>query len=105
MLFYTRKLLATTTGVPRPLAIRSDSLLVQCLIAAGIWFVPQDAAAVTLGLLYGRSNSRNINAPANVSDPDKAVSKYLASRGISADNVDISQGSRTWEVKMKTVYQ
>jgi hypothetical protein len=74
------------------------------MVAAAIFFVPQDAAALGLGLLLGRANSRNINAPSNVTDPQKAVDNYLKTRGIAPDKVSVSQG-RTWEVTLNTIYQ
>ena len=106
MFVYSRKFLSGAyTGMPRPLAVRSDSLLVQCMIAAAIFFVPQDAAVLGLGVLLGRSNSRNVNAPVAVADPQTAVDNFLKSRGLTADKVDVSQGKRTWEVTINTIYQ
>ena len=94
----------TSNGVPRPLSIRMDSLLVQCMIAAAIYFVPQDAAMLGLGLVYARSQSRNINAPANLDDPKKSLNAFLASRGLEASQVEIKQG-RTWQVKMNSMFK
>jgi hypothetical protein len=102
MFSFSRKLFA---GMPRPLAIRTDSLLVQCIVAAGIFFVPQDIAILGLGFLLGRSHSRNVNGPVNLGNPQAAVDNFLQSRGLKADQVTFSQGSRNWEVQINSVYQ
>merc|ERR1712244_25790 len=38
-------------SAPKPLSIRMDSLFVKCMIAAVVYFVPQDAVFLT-GLFY-----------------------------------------------------
>jgi len=89
--------------VPKPLAIRSDSLLVKCVIAAAVYFVPQDAVVLTLGALAGRARSRNLNAPAALADPRAAVAAFVQARGLG--EVVTVEGRSTWEVKLKNVYQ
>ena len=93
------------TVLPKPLAIRKDSLLVQCLFAAAVYFVPQDAAMLGLVAMAGRARSRNINAPASLQDPNSHVNLFLKSRVLDADQVNIKEGGSKWEVKLKNVYQ
>ncbi len=93
------------SAMPMPLAVRTDSLLVQCMIAAGIFFVPQDAAALGLGFLIGRANSRNRNAPGNVQDPKQAIDKFLSSRGLDESKVTVKQGMGTWKVSMNSLFK
>ncbi len=80
-------------------------MLVQCMIAAGVFFVPQDVAVLGLGFLVGRANSRNRNAPGNVQDPKVAIDKFLESRGLDADKVGVKQGRGTWKVSLNSVFQ
>ena len=101
---FIRSQLSRFAVVPKPLSIRKDSLLVQCLIAAAIYFVPQDAVALGAGFFLGRAHSRGINNPQNIQEPKKAVEAYLASRGLQVDNVNVRQGSNVWEVKLKSVF-
>ena len=92
-------------SLPKPIAFRSDSLLVKVTIGALIYFVPQDIALLGLGAVAGRAKSRNSNAPVALADPKKGVESYLKSRGISEENVNIKEGRSNWEVKLKSVYQ
>ena len=92
-------------SLPKPLAVRADSLLVKVTFAALVYFVPQDAVALGLYAIAGRAKSRNTNAPAAVSDPRAEVSAYLKARGLAHDAVQVKEGRSLWEVKLKSVYQ
>ena len=92
-------------SIPKPLAVRKDSLLVQCCIAAAIYFIPQDAAILGIGAIAGRARSRNANAPVALQDPKAGVDSFLKSRGLADDQVQVKEGRSNWEVKLKNVYQ
>ena len=92
-------------SIPKPLAVRADSLLVKVTIAAAFYFVPQDALALGLYALAARAKSRNANAPAVISDPKSELSSYLKARGLDEDKVHVKEGRSLWEVKLKSVYQ
>ena len=92
-------------AIPQPLTVRTDSLLVQCMIAAGIFFVPQDLAVLGLGFFVGRANSRSRNAPGDVQDPKLAIDKFLESRGLDAAKVVVNEGRGTWKVSLNSVFK
>ena len=92
-------------SIPKPLAVRADSLLVKVTIAAAVYFIPQDAVALGLYALSGRAKSRNVNAPAVLSDPKTELGNYLKARGLEEDQVHVKEGRSLWEVKLNSVYQ
>ena len=92
-------------SLPKPIAFRTDSLLVKVTLGALIYFVPQDLALLGLGAAAGRAKSRNTNAPVALDDPKKGLDNYLKSRGITQEKVNVKEGRSQWEVKLKSVYQ
>jgi hypothetical protein len=89
---------------PSLISVRYDSLLVQCLIAAGIYFGPQDAALGFLAAVNGRAYSNSYNKPVEVSDPQGAIEKFYAKKGLSEADLDVRRG-RSWEVAFAKMYK
>jgi hypothetical protein len=105
-MFSTSRLFkASLATMPRPLAIRKDSLLVQCMIAAVIFFVPQDAAVLGVGLLAGRATSRNVNGPVNLETPEDSLNKFYASRGLDASKFNVVKSGNSWKANLTSIYQ
>ena len=102
MLKFTKPVLAVRA--PIPLSVRYDSLLVQCCIAAAVYFGPQDAALGALAFLSGRAGSNSINKPVDVKDANGAVENFYAKKGLSADAFKLKQGGNQWELKFVNVY-
>ena len=88
---------------PIPLTVRYDSLLVQCCIAAAIYYGPIDAGIGALTFFNGRAYSNSINKPVDIKDPKSAVEKFCAKKGLSVDDFNVSQGS-TWKLKHANAY-
>merc|ERR1719382_227129 len=67
---------AAVVRSPRPLSIRNDSLFVKCMIAAVVYFVPQDV--VFLGGLFfvWHSTSAKISPKQRHSDVEAAVEQF-----------------------------
>ena len=89
---------------PVPLSVRYDSLLVQCCIAAAIYFGPQDAAIAALAFVSGRAGSNSMNAPSNIQNPESALEKFYAKKGLAADAFRLRQGGSQWELRFANVY-
>jgi|LauGreDrversion4_2_1035121.scaffolds.fasta_scaffold67068_3 hypothetical protein len=102
MLKFTRSALAVRS--PVPLSVRYDSLLVQCCIAAAIYFGPQDAAIAALAFMSGRAGSNSINAAVDTKDPASALEKFYAKKGLTADAFRVKQGGSKWEAKFANMY-
>ncbi|KAF4710144.1 hypothetical protein FOZ62_017096, partial [Perkinsus olseni] len=112
LLLRGRRLMSTTTtssigskmmsgrgGGSGMMMLRYDSLLWQCTIAAAIWFVPQDIAAVSAFLLYGRSKSRTINQPVYVDNVDAAANEYFQRKGLDPSKMMmVRKSSKVTEV-------
>ena len=90
---------------PIPLSVRYDSLLVQCCIAAAIYFGPQDAAVGLLAAVAGRAGSNSINRPVDVAEPAAALDAFYARKGLSADDFRVSQGGKSWEARFVNMYK
>merc|ERR1719254_325519 len=52
---------AAVVTSPRPLSIRYDSLFVKCMIAALVYFVPQDAVFLTGHFFVWHSTAKSIS--------------------------------------------
>lgn len=104
MFAFSRLTRASAVRAPVPLSVRYDSLLVQCLIAAAFYFGPQDAAIGLLAGISGRAASNSINRPIDVSNPSEVLDKFYAKKGLSADDLRVSQGS-TWHVRFANMYK
>ncbi len=89
---------------PIPLSVRYDSLLVQCCIAAVVYFGPQDAAIGALAFMSGRAGSNSMNKPVDVKDASQAVEKFYAKKGLSSDAFKLKQGGNQWELKFANMY-
>merc|ERR1719498_320185 len=85
-------------SAPIPLSIRMDSLMVKCVIAALIYFVPQDVVFLGGLLTNWRATSNSIASPQWHNDPDEALEAFKAKKGL--DSVAVSKG-RTYYVSMK----
>ncbi|KAF4745749.1 hypothetical protein FOZ63_018366 [Perkinsus olseni] len=119
LLLRGRRLMSTTTtssigskmmsgrgGSGGMMMLRYDSLLWQCTIAAAIWFVPQDIAAVSAFLLYGRSKSRTINQPVYVDNVDAAANEYFQRKGLDPSKMMmVRKSSKVTEVKYSDMYK
>merc|ERR1719191_1742237 len=64
-----------------------DSLMVKCVIAALIYFVPQDIVFLGGLLANWRATSGSIASPQYHSDPDEALEAFKAKKGL--DNVAV----------------
>ncbi len=99
------RLVRSAVRAPVPLSVRYDSLLVQCMIAAAVYFGPQDAAIGLLAAISGRAGSNSINKPADVAEPSAALDAFYAKKGLTVDDFRVSQGGRTWEARFANMYK
>ena len=104
MFAFSRIVKAGAVRAPIPLSVRYDSLLVQCMIAAAVYFGPQDAAVGLLAAMAGRAQSNSINRPCDVADPSSALEKFYAKKGLSADAFRVAEGS-TYHVRFANMYK
>lgn len=81
---------------PRPLSIRGDGLVAQCIVAALVYFVPQDL--VFLGGLFYVWHSTAASAAPKVkqADAEAAVEEFKSKKGLEL--VKVVKGSNTWYV-------
>eukprot|EP00440_Ansanella_granifera_P063781 gb/GFBE01069148.1/.p1 GENE.gb/GFBE01069148.1/~~gb/GFBE01069148.1/.p1 ORF type:complete len:126 (+),score=34.57 gb/GFBE01069148.1/:1-378(+) len=89
---------ATAVRSPRPLSIRGDGLFIQCVVAALIYFVPQDLIFLA-GLGAAAHNTAALTSPKQKqADAEAAVEEFKAKKGLS--DVKVSKGRSTWHVTM-----
>ena len=95
---------AKAASGPIPMSVRYDSLLVQCLIAAGLYYGPQDAALGALAAISGRAYSNTYNKPVEVTDPQSAIETFYSKKGLNENDLSIKRG-RSWEVSFAKMYK
>ncbi|CAE8614004.1 unnamed protein product, partial [Polarella glacialis] len=84
---------AATSSLPKLLSIRMDSLFVKCLIAAVVYFVPQDLVFLT-GLFWSWHNTAaSISPKMSQADAAAAVEAFKAKKGL--EDVKVYQGRST----------
>merc|ERR1712232_269062 len=89
---------AAYVAAPKPLSLRYDSLMVQCTIAAIVYFVPQDVVVLG-GLLWNwHATSSAISPKSKQQDAEAALERFKAKKGL--DNVSVSRGRSTWYVSV-----
>jgi hypothetical protein len=75
------------------------------MIAAGLYFGPQDAALGLLAAISGRAGSNSVNKAADVQDPTAALEKFYEKKGLSNSDFRVSQGGKTWEARFVNMYK
>eukprot|EP00439_Symbiodinium_sp_Y106_P075422 s1697_g14.t4 len=97
---FNARTFAAQVSSPRPLSIRGDGLVLQCITAALIYFVPQDAVFLG-GLFYlWHNTAASISPKVPKADADAAVEEFKAKKGI--ENVKVSKGRSTWTAAAKS---
>lgn len=97
---------ATAARSPIPLAVRYDSLLVQCGIAALVYFVPQDAFIAGLAIISGRAYSNSYNKATSVESAPAALEKFYAKKGLDAEQFRVlGQSGNHWQVEFTNKYK
>merc|ERR1719284_1612528 len=91
-----RRFAAVTS--PRPLSMRVDSLMFKCVVAALIYFVPQDLVFVGGLLMAWHSKASSISPCQKQKDVEAAVEAFKEKKGL--EDCTIYKG-RTWYVEMK----
>merc|ERR1719259_742243 len=87
---------AAAPSYPKTLSVRMDGLMVKCLIAAIVYFVPQDLVFLT-GLFWKwHTDASNISPKVKQADAEAAVEAWKAKKGLA--DAKVSKGSRTWYV-------
>merc|ERR1719203_1859488 len=84
---------------PRPISIRMDSLFVKCMIAAIVYFVPQDAVFLTGLFAYWHNQAATAVPKQKAADAEGALEEWKAKKGL--DSVSVYKGSRTWYATLK----
>lgn len=85
-------------SLPKTLSVRMDGLFAKCMVAAVIYFAPQDIVFLG-GLLYHwRCNSNSVSPKTYSKDPEAALEAYKSKKGL--DNVNVSKGG-TWKVSLR----
>merc|ERR1719272_1608407 len=69
-------------STPTPLAFRMDSLMVGCMVAAVVHFVPQDAI-ILIAMVWNWHNTSAARAPKHIHpDADAAFEEWKAKKGL-----------------------
>mmetsp|Transcript_81326 Transcript_81326/g.175742 ORF Transcript_81326/g.175742 Transcript_81326/m.175742 type:complete len:122 (-) Transcript_81326:63-428(-) len=89
---------AMKVSSPKPLSMRWDGLMMQCVVAAVVYFVPQDLIFVGGLFASWHAQASTISPCQKQSDAEGAVAAWKAKKGL--ENVDVYKGSRTWQVSM-----
>eukprot|EP00929_Paragymnodinium_shiwhaense_P115680 TRINITY_DN846_c0_g1_i1.p1 TRINITY_DN846_c0_g1~~TRINITY_DN846_c0_g1_i1.p1 ORF type:complete len:125 (+),score=31.42 TRINITY_DN846_c0_g1_i1:66-440(+) len=85
-------------AMPKVLTTRTDSLMFQCVVAALIYFVPQDLVFLgAVGWIW-HSKASSISPCKRQLDAAAAVEEFKAKKGLNS--VEVHEG-RTWHVSMK----
>merc|ERR1719424_106072 len=95
----SRRGFAAVVSSPKPLSIRMDSLFVKCMIAAIVYFVPQDAVFLTGLFAYWHNQAATAVPKQKAADAEAAVEEWKAKKGL--ENVSLYKGSRTWYATLK----
>eukprot|EP00438_Fugacium_kawagutii_P027365 Skav223182 [mRNA] locus=scaffold2044:218661:219011:+ [translate_table: standard] len=81
---------------PRPLSIRGDGLVAQCIVAALVYFVPQDLVFLG-GLFYvWHSTAASASPKVKQADAEAAVEEWKSKKGL--EMVKVVKGRNTWYV-------
>merc|ERR1719385_24607 len=89
---------AAAVASPKPLSIRMDGLMVQCVVAALVYFVPQDIVFLS-GLLYKwHADATSVAPKQKQADAEAALAEFKAKKGL--EDVQISKGRSTWYVSL-----
>mmetsp|Transcript_73334 Transcript_73334/g.101767 ORF Transcript_73334/g.101767 Transcript_73334/m.101767 type:complete len:118 (-) Transcript_73334:338-691(-) len=83
---------------PMPLSFRMDGLMMQCVVAALIYFVPQDLIFLTGLFRMWHVEAASVSPCQKQSDAEAAVEEWKAKKGL--EKVDVYKGSRTWQVSL-----
>ena len=83
---------------PKTLSIRMDGLMAKCLIAAVVYFVPQDIVFLSGLFWYWHTKATTIAPACRQPDAEAALAEFKAKKGL--DNVKVSKGSRKWCVSI-----
>eukprot|EP00929_Paragymnodinium_shiwhaense_P030388 TRINITY_DN17234_c0_g1_i1.p1 TRINITY_DN17234_c0_g1~~TRINITY_DN17234_c0_g1_i1.p1 ORF type:complete len:125 (-),score=35.03 TRINITY_DN17234_c0_g1_i1:162-536(-) len=84
-------------AMPKVLTTRTDSLMFQCVVAALIYFVPQDVVFLGCVGWIWHSKASSISPCKRQLDAAAAVEEFKAKKGL--DKVSVSEG-RTWHVSL-----
>merc|ERR1719480_269153 len=89
---------AAPPAYPKTLSVRMDGLMVKCLIAAIVYFVPQDLVFLS-GLFWKwHADASAISPKAKQADAEAAVDEWKAKKGLTKAMVD--KGRSTWYVSV-----
>ncbi len=94
---------SSTAGFKMPVlsSMRKDSLLVGCLIAAVIYYVPQDLGLIGMYLIGKSAGSKSIDVRKDLDNPQESLDQFLSSRGLDAASVKVTgKSGNRWAVKM-----
>merc|ERR1719231_802200 len=81
---------ASAPSYPKTLSVRYDGLVMQCIIAALVYFVPQDAILLLgVGWIW-HAKSTTISPIRHFKDVDAAVDSWKEMKGI--EHVTVSEG-------------
>eukprot|EP00928_Gymnodinium_smaydae_P045912 TRINITY_DN3055_c0_g2_i2.p1 TRINITY_DN3055_c0_g2~~TRINITY_DN3055_c0_g2_i2.p1 ORF type:complete len:124 (-),score=37.86 TRINITY_DN3055_c0_g2_i2:234-605(-) len=89
---------AAAVNSPKPLSMRADSLMFKCVVAALIYFVPQDVVFLGGVLTAWHNKAASISPCKKQADAEAAVEAFKEKKGLS--DVGVSKG-RTWHVSLK----
>lgn len=87
---------AAAVSSPKPLSIRMDSLFVKCMVAAVIYFVPQDAVFLTGLFWMWHTESAAVSPKTKQADPEASLAAFKAKKGL--DDVKVYKGRGAWYV-------
>merc|ERR1712228_153399 len=83
-----------TVSSPRPLSFRMDGLFAKCMIAAVVYFAPQDIL-IFGGLFAIWHQQGSAVAPKAVQqDAEAALEEFKTKKGL--DKLNVSKGRSTW---------
>merc|ERR1719373_88374 len=89
---------AAAPSYPKTLSVRMDSLMVKCLIAAIVYFVPQDIVFVSGLLGYWYNQAATIAPKKTHTDAEAALEDFKAKKGL--DSATVSKARSTWYVSV-----
>eukprot|EP00929_Paragymnodinium_shiwhaense_P115978 TRINITY_DN8519_c0_g2_i1.p1 TRINITY_DN8519_c0_g2~~TRINITY_DN8519_c0_g2_i1.p1 ORF type:complete len:116 (-),score=28.09 TRINITY_DN8519_c0_g2_i1:176-523(-) len=84
-------------AMPKVLTTRTDSLMFQCVVAALIYFVPQDAVFLGCVGWIWHARASSISPCKRQLDAAAAVEEFKAKKGL--ESLKVAEG-RTWYVSL-----
>merc|ERR1712066_845221 len=88
-----------TVSSPRPLSFRMDGLFAKCMVAAVVYFAPQDIIIIGGLLAFWHKQGTTAAPKAVQNDAESALEEFKSKKGL--DKLNVSKSRSTWYCALK----